>query len=541
MIPTGAYLFPQQWLTAISASTQLDLSDALLATVARVDENLPSSPIERALLQGTATLAEGSLSTFFSAPDLERKLLPFISRPTFRLRIDEMLTAGRIRPLDRAERLGIIKSDTNNTTKPERRPRRRNQLPQNPPSPMPYEYEEWIRHTDFEITDWPALTQAPGILRPQNYVWNRWAIWFGQDRLAIRIVLLALDLLRTQAMAGTTYVELPPVTASWPQICAAALHLLPAASATMLRGSKLSATQLLRKGLDELEMLGVVQRVPMPDNRTSPVLYLQDPHVFDQPPCAAHAVDGLPAALRLDPEADSHILLLLRTIVRYGFLPVHEIADVRDKLLSRLTDRAWRDSLASPDDVLRLARLIKGYTLARFRMLQRNPKNAPHLNRFSFDKWLVYHAGARRRFGKRLLSDELVVAATEASRARLKSNGDRGYYLRMPRGTTHGLSATQLIISFKPRGALDPAAAALAVAGLSLVVHQSRPAATPLFVPLEILHYSPNYPCALGCNHLHTLLDYDSAFGLLLITDNPADNLDLTCCFRLLLPRKKPR
>jgi len=557
-ISEETYPFPLAWLKEITHHKQLDVCDAYLAAAAEVDQLYAPDEAKHILLQGTVDKFDenNSFTNYFASLDKERHLPALLADGTFDKYRPLMIDNGWLREVDASARLALVSAHLAGATstpvaKVNELPqwpeitaladeiaksvkvnaRRRSKSGDVPPGQIKHEQNMQGRVAKLEITEWAKLRQQNNaILRPKNYLWNRWPAWLNVNHPGERLVLLAFDYLRTLEVSRTGASTLPTVTASIRQLRETARERMPKAVRAMLDNESGTIIEIFGAALKRLALVGAVQAVESAS--TGETLYRQDPRVFDKPPGGSGNVNGMAQGLGLDVDADASLLLLIRTMVRYGLVPIHQISELYQAIIKAAANNSAYRSFAVRKDARELAKHVETRTIRRFESLGKTHKDRV-VRRYGFGAWLTDFEENRGREDEWRLSSDYRVTANDLCRAWLVGSKTQ-HDLRLPLRNIQRVAETCLLVTFNCTGTLGEDMAARTVAALTLIAYQQHPNGSIGVARLSPLRFLMGFPCEVPCSDLHESLDYAQPLRLLLVNDGTTtDDLTLTCRFAM--------
>ncbi|MCB0133072.1 MAG: hypothetical protein KDD78_19555 [Caldilineaceae bacterium] len=365
-------------------------------------------------------------------------------------------------------------------------------LPAGPSIRLTLQLREGIK---YRWTDWPPT--EPWLFRPHGYMRRRWPAWLGSPDPSSRLALVAL--LALSHLQISTRDRSPEVIA-WTDILDFAAARFGHCADLQPLGAK------LRKGLDELRILGLVDR-PTPDATWHFV-----PARLDAPP--AWPVEPLADAVRLDPVRDRPLLTAVRELIVTCAEPVTQVPKIRNAF-----QQEYRPWVFDEFDVEMLQDHIRAQRHGR--MLRHNQ---------------VMHDFIRKTEQQRLP----LLGATFSLRVTAVDIADRdvtGALLTMPVTSTSFLTATQIRMTCRYPDDLTSDELADIFAHTTLYAWQETPG-----IPVELIHLPLPAPTedrikhgfTLNATGLHTKLDYGQPFQILLRSLHPEPRLQLDGTIRVM-------
>lgn len=369
------------------------------------------------------------------------------------------------------------------------------------------------------------------LFRPRAYLAQRWPVWFTDRNWGEWAVCLALmdwwgDECRARAPRahGPRAPEMV-VSATRDQIVARSLALLPAACGQPGEHDRLTAGKV-DDALDTLFGLGLLDL----DRTAGAPRYRLDLRAFHQAPCPDLA--RLATHCGLHAIDDAARLRLLQTLVRHSFVPAGELRAVAAAI--DRGQRAGRAGLATPEEMALLTAHITERSLARRtagRATTPDPTAPPPLRRRSLDAELEEMAKRVAPGQTVQMGDPFDLAARALVAVTVSLAGLRG--------TSRGLDATQLLVSYAGAPDLDAATVEATARACSFFVLQPGAGqAAGQAVGLGRLrggYDADRYtPRKLDANAMHKL-DYSRPLVVVLLCERPEAQVKLRCRFRLLV------
>ncbi|CAN5859663.1 hypothetical protein BH10CHL1_BH10CHL1_44870 [soil metagenome] len=450
------YRFPYNWLVDVKDAGDLDARDLLLAHT----------------YEGKVIFADEQGEQYWCMSDERTCRRGIFTRQTFSKHKNALLRQCLLRKYQRPSRSPELSAVT---------------------------HRELHQSIKYELVESPSPTAW--FYRPRGYLQNRWPVWLGHSDLGSRAVLAAL---LAAFKPGCNQTQ---VTLRWSEIQAFVTSHFTHSSPKHM---KLLTSGKLRKGIQELQLLGVVEEM-----MGAPLRYTLYLTRFASAP--AWSLPLVAEVCQLDLARETQWLALLSALMTYCCEPVTRLQTVWHTL------RHYR---ASPY-------LMDETDLGNLRhYLQLQRRQGPLLRHEQVLGGFIQTAALQQ---PRLCSDlfELPVAAIALARTTVA-----GRPIQLPASGGHDVAATQLWIQCIRSGNLTVAEAQQIVGHTRLIVWQEGAGQAPVAVPLICATPKPSsidYGHLIQANQLHRHIDVARPLEVWLKCDQPDTRLKLHCRFRLLL------
>lgn len=451
------YPIPLAWLTDVQGPSGLDVYEALLY---HTDD-------------GDVIFDQQRPESWLYRDDEEAGLRAFFSRQTYSTYKTGLIRSGRMQAFQRP---AFVRTRTQRAQR------------------------ELVAGIKYQWTRWPP--PGPILYRLRPYLERHWPAWLGNADLGSRMALLAFF---APPEHGPTPTNAPLQTN--PRRTWTAIHDFVRRQFFHL-GDPSFLRQKLRKGLNELELLGIVYADgPQASSYVLDLAVLRSRPVWPQAPLAQ--------ACRLDPQQDALQLALIRETMLTCAEPVTRLGSLWNAI-----NQDYRPYLLDEVDWLALRKHVRS----------QRPSTL-----ISHKRLLQEHMKRLQRSGKRILGEAFRLTAQGLDGA---SHTLSGNPIRMPMASAHFIAATQLFVRCEfAEGEMTTEEIIQTLRHMTLIVWQENEGGEPTISPLNSPAPKPlgvELGYIIPANQLHTHLDYRRPFEVLLKCSQPDPRLHLRCQFRLI-------